>query len=100
MAAVPVIRIEIEGMKHALSAMLSEHSAQLDADMQAAVEEFCRPDNIKKIVSDIAHATMKSAIEEEVRKFFSYGEGRKAVAETVKARLLRKDTYTPIDEAE
>lgn len=95
----PIIRLEVEGMKYAICTALTEHAAQMDADIKAAVELYCTPENIKKIVTDSATRILDATIREEVEKFFRYnGEGRKAVAEAVKECILKKETYTPRDE--
>lgn len=95
----PIIRLEVEGMKYAICTALTEHAAQMDADIKAAVESYCTPENLKKIVTDSATRILDATIREEVEKFFRYnGEGRKAVAEAVKECILKKETYTSLDE--
>jgi len=96
---IPIIRLEVEGMKRTICAALSEHAAQMDADIKAAVEDYCTPANLKRIVGETARRVLDTTIREEVEKFFRYsGEGRKAVADAVRESILSKQTYTPIDE--
>lgn len=78
-------------------AALTEHQAKMDQDIQAAVEACCQPENIERIVRQAAEAALDNAIKEEVKAFFTYGNGRKAVAAAVKESILRKETYTPLD---
>lgn len=88
MSNVPVIKIEIERMKHTMLTMLSEHSAQLDADMRAAVESYCSEGNIQRVINQAAREAMDAAIKEEVRRFFQYsGAGRAAIREAVLQHL-------------
>lgn len=96
--AIPIIRLEVEGMRHTVSAALSAHSAQMDADIRAAVEAYCTPENLAHVVKKLATAALEDAIRAEVDSFFRYGNGRKAVAAAVKESILAKETYTPIDD--
>lgn len=94
---IPVIRLEVEGMKRSIVAALLEHQAKMDADVIAAVEAYCHPENISRIIHEAARTALDNAIREEVKAFFWMGEGRKAVAEAVKETLLKRETYTPLD---
>jgi hypothetical protein len=100
MQPVPVIRLEVERMRQTMVAHLSNAALQLDEDIQCAVEAYCQPDHLSKIIHDETERTLNAVIAEEVQKFFRYGEGRKAVAESVKKRLLEATTYTPLDDVE
>ena len=95
---VPIIRLEVQGMKQTIMTALSEHSAQMDADIKAAVEEYCTDENLAVVVKSAAFKHLDNAIKEEVKKFFWIGKGRKAVAEAVRESILKKTTYTVLDE--
>jgi len=41
MSNIPIIRLEIEGMRHSIMAALTENFAQRDADLQEAIKEVC-----------------------------------------------------------
>ncbi|MBN3839317.1 hypothetical protein [Burkholderia sp. Ac-20349] len=86
-------------MTHTLKRMLSEHAAQMDADIQAAVEGYCTPENLAHVVKTAARQALDSAIREEVDRFFRYGTGRKAVAAAVKESILSNKTLTALDGA-
>lgn len=87
MNSVPVIRMELEGFKIALLHAMSDHQLQIDQNVQAAVEKFCTPENLAKIIEDKSHTIMREAIESEVRDFFTYGDGRKAIRAAVQKKL-------------
>lgn len=95
--ALPIIRLEIEGMKHAISTALSEHAAKMDKDVQDAIQSYCAPDNIRRIISQAANKALSDTIREEVDAFFRYGEGRKIVAAAIKEKILKNETFTPLD---
>jgi hypothetical protein len=94
----PIIRLEVEGMKRTIMAALAEHSAQMDADLQNAIEDYCTPENLARVVQNAAREQLAAAIQAEVKNFFWYGPGRKAVAEAVKESILKNETYTPLDD--
>lgn len=97
MDTIPIIRLEVNRMRHALQVALLEHSATMDADMQHAIEQFCTPENIHQVIHETASKVLTDIIQEEVKNFFRFGDGRGIVAEAVKAKLLNRETYTPLD---
>jgi len=98
MNGIPIIRFEVEGIKRTIVAALTEHQAKMDADVIAAVETYCQPENISRIIHEAARTALDNAIREEVKAFFWQGPGRVAVAEAVKQTLLKRETYTPLDD--
>ena len=86
---VPIIKLEVSAMKHTILTALQEHAALMDSSIQAAVEEFCRPDNIDFIVRQQAKQALECAVKDEVRNYFRrFNEnGRLAVREAVIAYL-------------
>jgi hypothetical protein len=89
----PVIRLEIEGMKHEISHYMSEHVLQLDQDIRNAIEKFCTMENIQLTITAEVLKQLDIAISEEVRNFFTYhAEGRAKVREAVE-KYLGKETW-------
>lgn len=95
---IPIIRLEVNRMRHALQVALTEHSATMDADMQHAIEQFCTSENIHQIIHETASRVLADIIQEEVKNFFRFGDGRGAVADAIKKKLLNRETYTPLDD--
>ena len=82
--SVPIIRLEVEGMKHTVQVALMNHAAQMDTSIQQAVEAYCTKENIDAVVMKVAREALDMAVREEVRNFFGYGRvGRQAVREAV-----------------
>jgi hypothetical protein len=94
----PIIRLEVEGIRRTMSAMLAEHAVQMDADLREAVDAYCTPENLARVVKDAATRALDATIKEEVEKFFRWGDGRAAVAAAVKESILAKKTFTPLDD--
>lgn len=89
-AALPVIRLTVEGMKHQIVTALSEYEMILSEEIKKAVEAYCRPENIERVVAEQARAVLDEVIRKEVEDFYRHGEGRKAVKEAVLARLGKR----------
>lgn len=88
MNAFPVIRLEIEGMKHTVRQCLSEYAARMDSDVQAAINAAITPGNISRIVTESAAREVKQAIESEIRRFFTYdSEGAQFIRHAVDREL-------------
>lgn len=85
---VPIIRLEVERMKHSIFTALTEHAALMDSSVQKAVEAYCTEENIDAVVRKAAIEALDAAVKEEVRNFFWYsGNGRLAVREAVEQFL-------------
>lgn len=84
-------------MRHSIVAALTEHQMQMDENIKSAVDEYCTPENLKRVVDSAAASALNNVIKEEVTKFFLYGDGRSAVAESVRKSILSNKTYTGLD---
>lgn len=83
----PVLRLQVEGMKHTIQMAFSEYAAQMDSDVQTAVEKFCAPENLKRVIEEIADKYLEEAIRDEIKRFFRHGAGKHAIASAVELRL-------------
>ena len=85
---IPIISLEVQGMKHTMKLALMEHAALLDKSIQQAVEDYCTEGNIDAIVRREARLQLDAALKEEVKRFFDWsGQGRAAVREAVMEAL-------------
>lgn len=91
--SIPFVRLEVEGMKHSILCALSEYAEKMDKDIRSAVEIACDPENVKCIIAQAVAKEMKSAIDSEIRAFFSGGAGREAIRDAVDAKLTREIKY-------
>ena len=87
----PIIRLEIEGMKHTIMHAMTQYLTQMDADIQAAVERACKPEHISALIETTAREQIAKAVKTEIESFYSYGRGRAAIKEAV-LKTLAKDT--------
>jgi hypothetical protein len=81
---IPIIRLEIEGMKATVCTALTQYAAKMDADIQHAVNSYCESGNLERVVREAATNALDAVVKEEVRYLFSHGSiGRKAVKEAI-----------------
>jgi hypothetical protein len=95
---IPIIRLEFESMRHSLMLALSEYTVQLDSDLHHAVDAFCTPSNLKHIIESEADRVLEQVIREQVKKWFTSGEGREVIKSAVEQKLRAGETWTPLDD--
>jgi hypothetical protein len=86
--SLPVIKLELEGMRHTMHMALMKHQLDIDTATQAAIAAYCTEENINKVVNAAAKNALDYVLKEEVERFFRLGAGRRAIADTVNAALL------------
>ena len=91
LGGMPIIRLEVERMRHTIVAAFAEYAIRMDADIQAAVEEICTPEHVTAIVQAAAKQAIEAQIKLEVDAFFRYGEGRAAIKSAVNAQLSHRE---------
>jgi len=84
---IPIIRLEVSGMKHTILRAFSEYMTDLDSDVQAAVETYCSGENIKRVIAAVVSTEIEMAIREETHNYFRYGKGREIIKAAVARRL-------------
>jgi hypothetical protein len=95
--SIPIIKLEVDHMKHTMMVALSKYTAQLDRNLQEAVERFCTPENLQRIIENEADKQLDIVIREQVRAWFNYGEGRDVIKRAVEQKLKDATTWTPLD---
>lgn len=91
-----IVRIEIEGMKHAIVSAITNRDIETEQFVRESIEKFCQPENISRIIAKEVDSTLEGVISEEIRRYFSYGKGREIVAHAVKERMdMMAEIYGP-----
>ncbi len=86
----PVITLEIQGMKHTVMHMISNHTAAIDKDVQDSIDRLITEDNIRQVINSAVKDALERAIKSSISDYFSYGDGRKAVDGAVKEAISAK----------
>lgn len=95
MTGIPVIRIELEGMKLAIVTAYTKHMAEIDNDVQAAikaaVDNFDIRAEVKRIAGDCIREALKRAIEDQFRRHDGAGyQAIEQVATTLAQNAIKK----------
>lgn len=83
----PIIKIELEGMRHCVAHAFNQQMIETDAMFQEALELACDPKALQIQINSKVSYELKHLIEEEIKSFFHFGEGQKIIREKVKERL-------------
>lgn len=87
----PILRFEVERMKHIVTVALTQYATKMNSDIQRCVEEALDPAEIEKIISAEANRQIKLVIAEEIQRFFYYDEvGSKFIRDAVTERMREK----------
>lgn len=87
MHTIPIIRLEVEHMKHAIISAFNDTALQLDEAIRNAINAYCQPENIQHVVTTEVKRVLDEVIKAEIKDFYQYGEGRKIVKDAVIKRL-------------
>lgn len=80
---VPIIRLELEGMRQSMLMAFSEHQGVLEQEVRSAVEAYCTPENLSAVIRVEAKRCLDSAVKRAIDDYFSYGEGKESVKSAV-----------------
>jgi hypothetical protein len=87
--AIPIVRLEVDGMKHSILQALSTYATDLSEEIKSAVERFCTPENIQAVIDREVHSVISRVVGEEVDRFYRSGAGRAVISQAVQERLGR-----------
>ena len=88
MSNLPIIRLEVDRMKYTIQTIISQHASEMDEGIQRAVDEYCTPENIQRVVTHEVDRCAKACISEAVHDFFGYnGLGKQVIKDEITARL-------------
>lgn len=83
----PLLRLELEGMKHTILTLLGDQAGLLNKEFEQAVEDYCTPENLEHIIREQTATSIEAAIKEEIRNFYLYGKGRAVIKAAVIMKL-------------
>lgn len=83
----PIIKIEVQTMKQSMLHAFSQQMLGLDEMFKEALDDACQPEKVQNILTEAANKFIKEALETETKNYFTYGEGRKFIANKVKEKL-------------
>ncbi len=74
-------------MRHAMVHAFSEHLVGMDEAFEEAINKACQPEIVQALLDEAAKTYFRQALDEEVKAYLLYGEGRKLVKKQVQNRM-------------
>jgi hypothetical protein len=87
---IPIIKLEVEGMRQTMHMALSQYTLQFDQQIRESLDKFCTPENIAYIINAAANDTLRDVLKQETSNFFRHGAGYEAVLEAVHKKLTEE----------
>jgi len=85
--SIPIITLEVEHMKHQIRTALIEYEGMLSKEIQDAVDAYCTPDNVRRVVADAVKRTVDDSLKDELHHYFRYGAGHHALLSVIRESL-------------
>lgn len=86
---IPIIRIEIEGMKQSILHAIAARQLVFDDYVKQALDRELTDENIQRMVDREVERSIAAAVHDEVERFYRWGGGRQHVADAVQKQLER-----------
>ncbi len=90
MTPLPIIRLDVEGMRFSMLTAISQYQIELDEQLQNAVKRVCDPDNVQKVLDREMFKVFEAQVALEVAAFFGSGEGKDIINKAVVAKLRKE----------
>jgi hypothetical protein len=79
----PVVKFELESMKHQILMHLQNYSTEMDKQVAEAVRQFCSSENLGAALKKTVADEIERAVRRETERFFTYGEGLGVIREAI-----------------
>ena len=86
-----VLKLEVEQMRHAMVAAIAQKHSDIEYYINKACDDFIASGRMEKEISD----QMQRVFAEEIKNYFSYGEGNLAITEAIKAGFKKHPKGKP-----
>lgn len=92
--ALPIIRIQLDHMKHSIASMLGVEGSDFEKALNSEIDKqvtILAEDEIPRIVRE----SLLQCAKDSINAYFSYGEGRKVIDETIKKSFFVGKSEAP-----
>lgn len=83
----PMVRIELEGMKHQIVHALASHNEEIEKAIEEQLAATIKTFPFEETVRQLAREVISASIKEALEYYFKYGEGRDVVKKSILERL-------------
>jgi hypothetical protein len=87
MLELPTIRLEIEGMRHAILHAFSQHNRDIEEYLQKETEKFVKGYDFQAAVAKSLGPLFDEIVRKAVERHFTYGPGREAIEKAIQDSL-------------
>ena len=87
----PIIKIEVENMRHCIRTALLDWSGQLSAETDKVISDFVEHYDWATEVNRLLEPIVRDALDKAVTEYFTYGEGRAAIDHAIRSALEKRD---------
>lgn len=88
-ASIPLIRLELSGMKYQVVHALMIHNREMEDAVESAVDAALNSFDFPAIVNQEVNKVVTEVVHQTIVEFFSFGEGRKILTEGVNEALKK-----------
>ena len=74
-----VIKVRLESLGKQLQGMIAVHSAEIQQQVQNSVDNFCEPENLKRVIQSEVSERIKEKLSESIKDYFGYGDGSRFI---------------------
>ena len=86
---IPIIKLEVERMKHTILTCLSDYQLRMDASIKAEIERVCESGELKRLIAEAVQDGIMTGVKKEIEDFYKWGKGAEAIRESVKKGLSK-----------
>ena len=90
--SIPIIRMEIEGLKQHIAKMVPMFDGHTDSDVQDAMKACFANGNVTRMINSAVEGAINSVIRESVYEYFTSGEGRAVIHQATMDAMRRHFT--------
>lgn len=84
------ITMNIKALGERFEGMINVHAEEIKQSLQSAINEFCKPENLQKIIQNEVNNAIEKELQQRVKAFFSSrGEGQRYIDGQAK-KLLKQ----------
>lgn len=80
---IPIVTLELQGMRHMVSKIIMQKQAEMDSQIQAALDAACTEENIRRVVGESVQRELQTTLQSAIQDYFRFGEGRQAIVAAV-----------------
>lgn len=91
MDALPIVRIEIEGIRRFTCSTLLQRTEEMNSYIQSQIDIICTPEYLTNIINSEVKKGVDDAIRQSVISYYKHGKGSDQIRDLVDSYLKKED---------